>query len=141
MTDYEEILKRHGIRATANRISVLKAIDSAGFPVTLTDIETMLETIDKSNISRALSVFKSGHLLHEVNDGSNRYELCRAEDLDEEDGDLHVHFKCEKCGKTVCLTDCPVPFVKIPEEYEVKSMNFVINGICPKCRKKCADKR
>ena len=62
-----------------------------------------------------------------------RYELCHSHH-DDEDDDVHVHFYCEKCHRTFCLEDTPVPPVSIPEGFEPRTVNYLLKGICPDCR-------
>ena len=65
-----ELMQEHGVKPTANRILILKALLQAGRPLSLTEIETALESVDKSIISRTLAAFREHHLLHALSDGS-----------------------------------------------------------------------
>ena len=128
------LMQEHGVKPTANRILILKALLEAGRPLSLTEIETALESVDKSIISRALSAFRKARLLHVLADGGDsvRYEVCHcaAEDADT---DRHVHFHCTRCGRTYCLEEIPSPAVSLPEGYDADHVNFVVEGICPHC--------
>ena len=108
--EYLLLLDDHGIRPTANRILVAEALDRAGRPMSLMELEDRLLTLDKSSISRCLTLFKEHHLVHALEDGSDavRYELCHSHSHHEDD-DQHVHFYCEKCHRTFCLNDTPIP--------------------------------
>lgn len=132
-----ELLLSHGIRPTANRILIVKTLMSAERPMSLSELEYKILTIDKSSVFRALTVFKDRHLVHVIEDGGDgvRYELCmsRAEDDDE---DLHVHFYCESCHRTFCLEATPVPVVPLPEGYVLNSINYMLKGICPECNRR-----
>lgn len=130
------LLAEHGIKATANRIVIAKALAAEGRPVSMKELEASIHTIDKSNIFRTLALFRDHHLVHTLEDGSDtvRYELCFSHDEDE-DEDLHVHFYCEHCRRTYCLYDIPIPAVPLPRGYEQTSVNFMVKGLCPKCRK------
>ena len=132
--ELEELLAQHGVRPTANRLLIAKALQEAGRPLSMTELETRLETIDKSNVFRALSAFKDAHLVHVLEDAGDgvRYELCHSHH--DEDDDVHVHFYCTKCRRTYCLEDTPVPPVKVPEGYEAESVSYLVKGICPQCR-------
>ncbi len=134
--DIVALLEEHNVRPTANRIIVAGALAKAGMPMSLAELETEIDSIDKSNIFRALVSFKDNHLVHAIEDGSNgvRYELCKSHDHDH-DEDLHVHFHCKICGKTFCFEDIPVPKVDVPEGYQPISTNYIIKGICPSCQK------
>ncbi|MBR6931051.1 MAG: transcriptional repressor [Bacteroidales bacterium] len=129
------LMQEHGIRPTANRIIVAKALAEESRPLTMTELDDRIGSIDKSGIFRTLTLFKEQHLVHVLEDGEGvRYELCHSHDHSI-DNDMHVHFHCEHCGQTICLEDLPIPEVTLPDGYEVQSANFVLKGICPKCRK------
>ena len=131
----EHLLEEHGVKPTPNRILVAKAIAEAGRPLSLMELEARLETIDKSNVFRALTAFREAHLVHVLEDAGDgvRYELCHSHH-EEHDDDIHVHFYCTKCHRTYCLEDTPVPPVQVPEDYAPDSVSYLIKGICPDCR-------
>ena len=132
--EIEALMQTHGVRPTANRIAVFRALSVADGPVSLMALETVLETIDKSGVFRALGVFKEHHLVHVIEDGSDcvKYELCHSHDH-EHDDDAHAHFYCTRCGRTFCLEEVPTPVVTLPGGYEAHSTNFLIKGLCPHC--------
>ena len=132
-----ELLEHHGVKPTANRIVVVKALEAAGRPMSLSELEYKILTIDKSGVFRALTLFKEHHLVHVIEDGGDgvRYELCHSHD-GEVDDDLHVHFYCERCRRTYCLEDIPIPEVILPAGFEMTSVNFMVKGICPQCKNK-----
>ena len=135
-SEIENLLKQRGIKPTANRTLIVKALAEAGRPVSLGELEDALGSIDKSNISRALAIFRSAHMVHVLEGGSDsvRYELCLSEHRGH-DTDLHVHFYCESCGKTFCLNGIPIPEVSLPEGWEAESVNYMVKGVCPDCRR------
>ncbi len=130
----EHLLEEHGVKPTPNRILVAKALAEAGRPLSLMELEARLETIDKSNVFRALTAFREAHLVHVLEDAGDgvRYELCHSHH-EEHDDDIHVHFYCTKCHRTFCLEDTPVPPVQVPEGYEVESVSYLLKGVCPEC--------
>lgn len=130
-----ELMERHGVKPTANRIVIARTLSSAGRPMTMTELETELETIDKSNVFRALQAFREARLVHVLEDTGEgvRYELCHRHHEDEDD-DVHVHFYCEECHRTFCLEGTPIPPVSVPEGFEPQTTTYLIKGICPDCR-------
>ena len=130
-----EILLEHGIRPTANRLLLVKVLSKAEHPLTMKELEDLVDTIDKSNIFRTLSLFRDQHLVHVLQDGADavRYELCHSHEEDHDD-DLHAHFYCERCRQTFCLNDIPVPQVDLPKGYRMNTINYLIKGICPNCQ-------
>ena len=135
-SDLTLLMKEHDIKPTANRFIVAKALAEAACPMSMMELEDHIGSIDKSGISRALSLFRQQHLVHVLEDGSEgvRYELCLSHDH-VVDNDMHVHFHCEHCGQTFSLQDIPIPSVTLPEGYLMQSANFILKGLCPKCQK------
>lgn len=134
--ELEALLLTHDIRPTANRILVARALMNAKQPLAMAELEEMLDTVDKSNISRTLALFRSSHLVHEIDGASQgvRYEMCRRHS-DEHDDDAHVHFYCMKCQQTFCLDHEAIPQVHLPQGFKATTANFVLKGLCPKCNR------
>lgn len=132
-----ELLEHHQIKPTANRIVVLKALAASDRPMSLTELEYKILSIDKSGVFRCLTLFREHHLVHVLEDGGDgvRYELCHSSGP-ENDDDLHAHFYCERCQRTYCLDQTPVPQVVLPDGFSMTSVNYMVKGICPACRKK-----
>lgn len=128
------LMESRGIRATANRIMIVKALAAGREPKTLKDLEATLAPIDKSNIFRSLVVFRERRLVHSIEggDGSIRYELCQSRGGGK-DSDGHVHFFCEECCRTICLHDVALPEILLPESFTARSANYLVKGVCPKC--------
>lgn len=130
------LLEEHDIKPTANRIVVAKALASSMNPQSLAELERKIVTIDKSNVFRALTLFKEHHLVHTIEGGSDgtKYELCHSHSH-EHDDDQHPHFFCEVCQQTYCLEGMKMPALELPEEFEAHTANYIIKGVCPHCRK------
>lgn len=135
--DIDHIFKENGISVTPVRILVYKTLYNSQIPLSLSDLETILETVDKSSISRTLNLFRNKKLVHFFDDGSGsvKYEICSDPDHKGDD-DSHVHFHCSICGKTICFHSIKIPSVDLPEGFIVKSSNYIIKGICRDCANK-----
>lgn len=133
------LLQRHGVKPTANRIIIVGALAQASNPLSLSDLEVDIATIDKSSIFRTLATFKEHGLVHVIEDGSDsaKYELCHGTG-DEHDSDRHVHFYCERCNRTFCLSQVHVPQVQLPAGYRVRGVNYLVKGLCPRCAAQAA---
>ena len=133
--DCEALLTAHGIKPTANRIVVVKALAAAGRPMSLSELEYTILSIDKSGVFRALTLFREHHLVHVIEDGSDgvRYELCHSHDQHRDDDDQHCHFYCEHCHRTFCLPDMPIPAIALPDGYTATSINYMVKGCCAAC--------
>ena len=134
--DIESILESKGIKPTANRILVLKELMKNSHPVNLGDLEISLAPMDKGSIFRVLQLFSERDVIHVIEDGSRsmKYEVCHAEHH-HTPNDQHPHFYCEKCGELYCLDSISLPDIKLPNYFQVKSINLMIKGMCPKCIK------
>lgn len=135
MEKLEHLLEEHGVKITPNRLLIAKALQEAGRPLSMMELESSIETIDKSNVFRTLLVFKDAHLVHALEDTGDgvRYELCHSHH-DGHDDDIHVHFYCTKCHRTFCLEDTPIPPVNVPDRYVQETASYLIKGICPDCQ-------
>ncbi len=134
--NYEQLLLEHGIKLTANRITVVKALEASMLPQSMAELQNRIDTIDKSGIFRTLQLFREHHLVHVI-DGAvdgQRFELCHSHH-DDHDDDVHPHFYCEQCQQTYCLDGVMMPKVELPEGFEAHTSNYIIKGTCPHCKK------
>lgn len=129
-------LESRGVKPTANRILVLKALSQQSHPVSMAEIEDRIVTLDKSSIFRVLSLFLAHDLVHAIEDGSGslKYELCMGEH-EHTVHDQHIHFYCETCHQTFCIEAIPVPIVELPEGFVPHAINYIVKGVCPKCQR------
>ena len=132
---YIQLLEEHEIKPTANRILLVKALASSILPQSLAELERGIMTIDKSNIFRALTLFREHHLVHAIEGSSDgtKYELCHSHSQ-EHDDDQHPHFYCEVCQRTYCLDYLEMPEPTLPAGFEMHHCNIMIKGICPHCK-------
>lgn len=130
-------LESKGIRATANRILVMKTLMGEQNPQSLSNLERKMVSMDKSSIFRTLTLFLEHDVVHAFEDGRGVlcYELCEEKGAcDHHDG--HIHFYCESCQRSFCMEDIHIPSFELPEGFYPHSISFVIKGECPECRKK-----
>lgn len=135
--DVTERLRCKGVKPTPIRELVLKTLLLHSNPLSLLDLETKLETIDKSTISRTLSLFEKNHIVHAFEDGSGsiKYEAC-PNPYDCLLEDRHIHFYCTECKQTFCITSTRIPRVHLPDGFVSQGVNYMLKGLCPKCSKK-----
>lgn len=129
-------LERREVKPTANRILVLRALVEAGRPVSLSDLEAQIASMDKSSVFRTLTLFLEKDIVHSFEDGRGvvNYELC-SEEGHCDHRDAHIHFYCERCHRSYCMEHIDLDWVQVPEGFEPLAYSFVIKGICPECRK------
>jgi Fur family ferric uptake transcriptional regulator len=142
MSDLEEKLLARGIKPTAVRLLVFKAMIHYPQAFSLSDLETELETVDKSTLFRTITLFHKHLLIHSIDDGSGsmKYSVC-SDDCMCSIGELHVHFNCTHCHKTYCLESISVPAIRLPDQFSLENANFVLKGLCNQCsgRKTASD--
>lgn len=143
MANTEEMLSERHIRPTAVRILILRKMAELNCAVSQAQLEELLHTVDKSTISRTLAHFVDKHLAHRFagSDGVTLYALCppQCHCHDQENpsiGDMHVHFTCDRCGRTFCMRTLPVPVITLPSGFTVSTANYLLRGICAECAAK-----
>lgn len=132
----EQALEHAGIRLTANRLLIwgmVKHTFSDAF--SLADLEAKLPTFDRSTLFRTLTLFTEAHLLHDIDDGTGmqKYCVCHLDDTRRCMG--HVHLSCRICHHTYCLPNIHIPQVPLPEGFIPEETEYVVKGICARCRK------
>jgi len=137
MTAIEKTLENKGIRPTAMRILIYKFMAQKEIAVTLTDIEDAFLKVERTTLYRTLKTFEKKGIAHQIEDGTgvSKYALCEPGCNCEIDQDLHLHFHCNQCDKTVCLTEHKIPHVNLPEGFIAEDANLVVTGICDTCSK------
>ncbi|MFV8281091.1 Fur family transcriptional regulator [Christiangramia marina] len=135
MKEIEKRLDNNGVRPTAMRILIYKYMAEKEVAVGLTDIENAFAKADRTTLYRTLKTFEEKGIVHQIDDGSNisKYALCEPGCNCELEQDLHLHFHCNNCDETVCLTEQKIPHINLPDGYIAEDANLVIKGICEKC--------
>ena len=110
MERLEQKLLNRSIKPTSVRLLIFKTMSDFKKAFSLTDLETELETVNKSTIFRTLSLFHDNLLIHTIDDGSGsmKYSICSDSCMCNV-GDLHVHFNCNRCKNTFCLESIAIP--------------------------------
>jgi len=135
MTDIEKTLENKGVRPTAMRILIYRYLAEKEVAIALTDMENTFSKADRTTLYRTLKTFEEKRIVHQIDDGTNisKYALCEPGCNCEMEQDLHLHFHCENCDETVCLTEHKIPHINLPDGYVAENANLVIKGICDKC--------
>jgi Fur family ferric uptake transcriptional regulator len=136
MDSLERRLEDRDIKPTSVRLLILKEMLSHKEAFSLGSLEDALDTVDKSTLSRTITLFHNKHLIHSIDDGSGsmKYSVCSS-DCTCSLQDLHVHFSCLRCGNTFCMENLSIPPVQLPKGFVLESVNFVLKGLCDSCSK------
>tara|TARA_R110000868_G_scaffold116996_2_gene310918 strand:- start:3273 stop:3689 length:417 start_codon:yes stop_codon:yes gene_type:complete len=135
MKEIEKRLNDNGVRPTAMRILIYKYMAEKEVAVALTDIENAFAKADRTTLYRTLKTFVEKGIVHQIDDGTHisKYALCEPGCNCELEQDLHLHFHCNNCEETVCLTEQKIPHINLPDGYIAEDANLVVKGICEKC--------
>jgi Fur family ferric uptake transcriptional regulator len=119
-------------RNTAAKTTILNELKNAKAALSHAELLALTNGVcDRVTIYRVLERLVNEDNAHKVvtSDGTIKYAACNHKEQHSHD---HVHFNCEKCYTTTCI-EMVQPVVKLSKEYTVKSFNFSVTGICPKC--------
>ena len=135
METIEQLLTSKNIRVTAMRLLIYKFLAEKQVAATLSDIENAFEKADRTTLYRTVKTFVEKDSVHQIDDGTGtvKYALCEQDCSCEIETDLHLHFHCNNCNETVCLTDHKIPQIKVPDGFVSENVNLVVKGICDKC--------
>lgn len=136
----EKLLQDFGLRKTQPRSKMLSLFMERGHALSVNDLITALPEIDRATVYRSLETLLEAGALHKVPDDevSAKYALAGTTEASAPAAKIanrqHAHFKCEQCGRTVCLREIPLPDVETPEGYQIESLEILARGICADCR-------
>lgn len=130
-----QILKDKNVKATANRELVLEVFLVNSHALSLADMENLLPWSDRASLFRTLKTFEKNGIIHQIKDGSNssKYAICQDSCDSTYHLDVHPHFHCETCGKTICLDKQEIDIENLPEGARVHNYSLIINGLCASC--------
>lgn len=130
------LLRRNQLSVTEGRRRILEVFIESGIALSHHDIEEKTsERLDRVTVYRTLQTFLEKGIMHTIptTDNSVLYALCKDTCGAGHHHDDHVHFICEVCGTTSCLDGLTIPFISLPEGYEVSQVNMIVNGRCKQC--------
>lgn len=130
-----QLLESKGIRPTAMRLMTYKRLVELKVAISLGDLEKDFKVSERSTLFRTMKAFEEKGIVHQIEDGTGviKYALCEENCECEVGNDLHLHFHCNNCNETVCLTEHKIPHINLPEGFTAENMNLVVKGICDKC--------
>ena len=144
MTKAEKILSKHGIRPTQMRSKIYRYLRRKQSAVSFSDLKKVFaeksennKTANRTTFYRNLKIFEDKGLIHQVNDGTGmaKFAISGENTKSKYGTDLHLHFHCTECKKTICLPN-KLPEESLPDDYKINDVNLVLKGICVKCNEK-----
>ncbi len=132
--DAAALLRRHGLRVTAQRLAVLRAVSNRPHS-TADDIDKVVRAeigaISRQAVYDALAALTDKGLLRRMQPAGSpaRYEDRAADD--------HHHLICRGCGRMVdvdrAVGDAPCLTAGDDSEYQIDEAEVVYWGRCPGC--------
>jgi Fur family peroxide stress response transcriptional regulator len=115
MKNYVQLLKEHNLKATPQRISVLKALGEHTHPTIDELFEKVREehpTVSLATVYKNLNTLKEEGLVAEINtpNGKMRYDIFSMP---------HIHVVCANCGKIEDVP-CDLAYDQYQKDIEAK---------------------
>ncbi|WP_118195141.1 Fur family transcriptional regulator [Albibacterium indicum] len=135
----ERLLRKHNLKVTVPRLSVLSVISEKETATSQPDLEKVLgKSVDRVTLYRVLNVFEEKGILHKIFDlhGTATYALCSEECPEHIHSEDHVHFTCSKCNSVYCLNEVTIPTIETPIGFRVDAVGINAVGICAQCQSK-----
>lgn len=134
MSDPVDLLRRHGIPITAQRLAVIRAVSSrphSTAEVIAEDVRTQIGAISKQAVYDALGMLTDRGLIRRIQPaGSPALYEDRV-------GDNHHHLICRSCGTTVdvdcAVGDTPCLTAASDSGFHIDEAEVIYWGTCPTC--------
>lgn len=135
-----DLLRRHGVQVTAQRLAVLRAV--AVLPHATADdiaehVRGEIGTISRQAVYDALGLLVEKGLVRRIEPAGSpaRYE--------DRVGDNHHHVICRSCGKTAdvdyTVGEAPCLTASVDSGYRIDEAEVIFWGTCPDCLAKRAE--
>lgn len=121
-------------RNTQAKTEIFKLLEQAEVALSPAEILATLNGVcDRVTIYRVLDRLTAEGVIHKIAtvEGIIKYAICQQCTLEKHNHN-HLHFTCERCQNTTCITEVEPSFV-LPKNYKIKNVNFTVSGICPEC--------
>jgi Fur family ferric uptake transcriptional regulator len=134
-TNVAELLERHGLRPTRQRVAVLGVLAAERNDATAQEIHAALagsgERVGLATVYRTLAALSECGAVDALSHypGETCYRLCSEEH--------HHHLVCERCHRVVELVDCDLD-AWLGERarahgFTISTHSVEVTGICPAC--------
>jgi len=133
MTDYITLLKENDLKATIQRTSILKSINSMGHANIDEIYEDVIElhpTLSLATIYKNIILMQQSNVIIEVpiNGEKSKYELKKSD---------HLHLICQSCGS---IQDREITTetkeTLMISDFKLNTSQINLYGVCQKCQKR-----
>lgn len=135
--DYRKLLVSCNLKATKNRLDVLKVVGNSQYPVSALDIFNTIEShhaINKVTVYRILDLLVDHGIIDRLSTGGRSFYYGMAPN---ENHRPHPHFYCRKCGQMDCLNaeSLEIELLKFKDLLpgKVENVEIRVDGICRNC--------
>ena len=135
MDDINVLLTCKGVRATPNRIAVMKVFLKDHRALSHARVGNLLgRKIDRASVFRALRDLSKAGILEKVMDSTGTALFHFSGEKQYALSDLHPHFKCKTCDQITALPELPRSYINmIANCGQVRHDNILLEGICLSC--------
>ncbi len=130
----EDLIREAGARVTRPRVGVLASLLKAARALTHHEIEQRVRStlpVDRVTVYRVLEWLVANRLAHRIA-GDDR--VWRFNAIAGRHTGAHAHFKCNDCGRVMCLADVATPRrVALPAGYRSQQVEVTVKGLCAAC--------
>ncbi len=132
----QQLLRENGLRQTASRVAVLKALAAAERPLSLGELLDLLDGKggDQATVFRTLVRFRELGMSRVVSqaDRIDHYVLATGSEVTVHE---HPHFECEECRGVSCLPAGAEVTVRASGKWaaSVRAVTIHLRGECPNC--------
>lgn len=133
--DPANLLRKHGLQVTAQRLAVMRAVSRRPHCTAddiAEDVRAEIGAISRQTVYDAVGMLADKGLIRRIQPAGSpaRYE--------DRVGDNHHHLICRSCGKTVdvdcAVGDAPCLTAAADHGYEIDEAEVIYWGTCPTCR-------
>ncbi len=130
---YVKLLKDHNLKATPQRLEILKFLDMNRTHPDADSIYSALKkknpSLSKTTVYNALDALNKANLLHTltISDSERRYDFKP---------EHHHHFLCRICNNIFDIDiECPFLEQVLTGEHKVEQVHGYFKGVCKNCLK------
>lgn len=138
-TELQRTLRAAGLRSTAPRVAVLRALEESPRPVSHSELAELLSDggFDRTTIYRNLIDLTEAGLARRTDLGDHiwRFERLRP-GTEDHSGEMHAHFTCTDCGTVECLPEGAVELSspdRAPRAISKRAVEVQLRGVCDSC--------
>ncbi|MDP3464128.1 MAG: transcriptional repressor [Bacteroidales bacterium] len=131
------ILNEYSLAKTPCRAEILRILDQASLALSEDEIRQQFTVeFDRATVFRTLRTFLEMNIIHRVMVTPTDIKYALTKDQKSKGNAIrnHAHFHCQHCDQVVCLGSLAVDQSSIPEGFDVKAFDIVVNGTCDRCK-------